>query len=62
MNEKWQMSLDDFVIDGTEEEFGRLLTLRQFYSLNNSLYQKSLFTQNIYPLQYNQDIKYAYYT
>ena len=62
LNENWQMSLDDFVINGTEEEFGRLLTLRQFYSLNNSLYQKSLFTQNIYPLQYNQDIKYAYYT
>ena len=50
-----QMSLDDFIVD---ESTG--LTLRQFFSLNNSYYQKSLFINALLPTQYNQDIKYAF--
>jgi hypothetical protein len=54
LQENAQMSLDDIVVDGTD------ITFRQFFSLNNSYYQKDIFKDNVYPLPYNQNIKSAY--
>ena len=60
MNLEWQMSLDDFIVSSDVDTYGQIVTLRQFYSLHNSYYQKKLFTGNLIPLQYNNVIKYAY--
>ena len=57
LNEEWQMSLDDFVVS---EDGDSILTLRQFYSLNNSYYQKDIFNGLMTPMPYNNLIKYAY--
>lgn len=60
LNDEWQMSLDDFIVSNDTETFGHILTLRHFYSLNNSLYQKNIFNGAMAPNQYNNVIKYAY--
>ena len=60
LNEECQMSLDDFVVSTNQDEFGKILSLRHFYSLNNSYYQKSIFNGSMKPLPYNNFIKYAY--
>lgn len=57
---QYQLSLDDFIVDDTLTTFDRVITLRQFYSLNNSYYQKNLFKNALLPTPYNQDIKYAF--
>lgn len=58
---QYQLSLDDFVVDDTLTVFDQIITLRQFYSLNNSYYQKSIFNpKNLIPTEYNQEIKYAF--
>ena len=53
-----QMSLDDFIIDDSDPN--NIITLRQFYSLNNSYYQKDIFKDAVSPLPYNQNLKSAY--
>ena len=37
-----------------------MITLRNFYSLNNSFYQKDIFKENLLPSAYNNIIKYAF--
>ena len=60
LNNNFQMSLDDFVVQDNPDPM-QDITLRSFFSLNNSYYQKSLFTSdNLYPVQSNQNIKYAF--
>ena len=61
--DKWlrdfcQMSLDDFIIDDSDPN--NIITLRQFYSLNNSYYQKDIFKDDVAPTSYNQNLKSAY--
>ena len=66
--DKWlsqfQMSLDDFIVYDEEEAkkhgFDQVITLRNFYSLNNSFYQKDIFKPNLIPSAYNNIIKYAF--
>lgn len=60
LQEYCQMSLDDFVVDDGLVNFDQIITLRQFFTLNNSYYQKELFKDNVYPIPYNQIIKYSY--
>lgn len=60
MNDNFQMSLDDFIVDDTLTKFNQVITLRSFFSLNNSYYQKSIFKNNLLPSAFNQDIKYAF--
>jgi hypothetical protein len=60
LNDNYQMSLDDFIVDNTLTEFNQIITLRSFFSLNNSYYQKSIFKNNLYPIAFNQDIKYGF--
>lgn len=60
LNDYCQMSLDDFVVDDTLTTFSQIITLRQFFTLNNSYYQKDIFKNNVSPLPYNQNIKSAY--
>ncbi len=57
---QYQMSLDDFIVDDTLTVFNQVITLRNFYSLNNSFYQKDIFDEHLLPTQYNNDIKYAF--
>lgn len=60
LNDTYQMSLDDFVVDDSLTTFSQVITLRSFFTLNNSYYQKSIFKNNLLPIAYNQDIKYAF--
>ena len=60
LNDEWQISLSDLVVSEDTEEFGQVITLMQFYSLNNSYYQKDIFNGDMIPTQYNNVIKYAY--
>ena len=60
LNVTHQLSLDDFVVDDTLTQFDQIITLRNFFSLNNSFYQKDIFMNALLPSQYNQDIKYAF--
>jgi hypothetical protein len=61
LQEYTQMSLDDFIVDDTLINFSQIITLRQFFTLNNSYYQKDIFNKtNIIPFNYNQEISYAY--
>lgn len=60
LNEEHQMSLDDFVVDDSMTTFKQVITLKSFFSLNNSYYQKNIFKDALLPLPYNQDIKYAF--
>lgn len=60
LNEEHQMSLDDFVVDDSLTTFDQIITLKSFFSLNNSYYQKNIFKNALVPLPYNQDIKYAF--
>lgn len=63
--DKWlwdhcQMHLDDFIVDDGLINFDHIITLRHFYSLNNSYYQTDIFKDAIAPIQYNQELKSAY--
>ena len=61
LNDTYQMSLDDFIVDDSLTDFNQVITLRSFFSLNNSYYQKSIFiNNNLIPIAYNQDLKYAF--
>lgn len=60
LNEKYGITLDDFVVDDTLTDFNQIITIRQFFSLNNSYYQKDIFKNNAIPLAYNENIKYSY--
>ena len=60
LNDEWQMSLEDFVVSNDTDTYGQIVTLRQFYSLNNSYYQKNISGGLMTPSQYNNIIKYAY--
>lgn len=60
LNDNYRMSLDDFIVDDTLSKFPQIITLRNFFSLRNSYYQKNIFKNNLSPLPYNQDIKYAF--
>jgi hypothetical protein len=60
LNDNFQMSLDDFIVDDTLTNFTQVITLRSFFSLNNSYYQKNIFRNNLLPIAYNQDIKYGF--
>lgn len=60
LNDTYQMSLDDFVVDDSMTNFSQVITLRSFFSLNNSYYQKNIFHNNLLPIAYNQEIKYAF--
>lgn len=60
LQENCYMSLDDFIIDDSLINFNQIITLRQFFTLNNSYYQKDIFKNNIITLPYNQVIKTAY--
>ena len=60
---KITLGLDSFIImdkDDPNNTFGRTITLWDFYSLNNSHYQKDLFKNNLNPIEYNQIIKYGF--
>ena len=61
---QFQLSLDDFIVYDKDQAkangFNQVITLRNFYSLNNSFYQKNIFEDNLLPTQYNQEIKYAF--
>ena len=57
------LGLDSFVVmdkDDHNNPFGRTITLWDFYSLNNSHYQKDLFKNNLNPIEYNQIIKHGF--
>lgn len=56
----YQMSLSDLIVDDTLTTFDKVITVKSFYTLNNSYYQKSIFNGNMTPAQYNNDIKYGY--
>lgn len=61
LNDNYQMSLDDFIVDDTLKDFSQIITLRNFFSMNNSFYQKDIFdSSHIMPMEYNNDIKYAF--
>lgn len=60
LNEECQMSLSDFIVDDSLTDFSQVITLRQFFTLKNSYYQKDIFQDNVAPLPYNQNIKSAY--
>ena len=60
VNDNFQMSLEDFIVSSDTDEYGQVVTLKQFYSLNNSYYQKNIFNGNMTPNQYNNIIKYTY--
>ena len=60
LNENYQLSLSDFIVDDSLTTFDQVITLKQFFTLNNSYYQKDIFQDNIAPLPYNQNIKSAY--
>ena len=60
LQENCFMSLDDFVVDDSLINFDQIITLRQFFTLNNSYYQKDIFRDNIIALPYNQIIKVSY--
>ena len=60
LNKYHQMSLEDFVVDDTLTVFDRVITLRDFFTLHNSVYQKYIFDPDIDPIEYNQDIKVAF--
>ena len=61
---QFQMSLDDFIVYDEDEAkkhgFDQVITLRNFYSLNNSFYQKDIFNEALLPSAYNNIIKYAF--
>lgn len=61
LNDNFQLSLDDFIVDDSDKS--NIITLRNFFSLNNSFYQKNIFnskTAILSPIKYNQDIKHAF--
>ena len=58
--DNYYMNLSDFVVDDTLTNFSQIITLKQFFSLNNSYYQKNIFQDAVAPLPYNQSIKSAY--
>lgn len=60
LNNYCGMSLDDFIVDDTLINFNQIITLRQFFSLNNSYYQKNIFKDAVTALEYNQILKLAY--
>ena len=60
VNDNFQISLNDLIVSTDVETFGNIVTLAQFYSLNNSYYQKDIFNGNMTPTEYNNTIKYAY--
>ena len=60
LSENYQMSVDDFIVDDSLTVFDHIITLRQFFSLNNLYYQKSIFNENLKPSKWNQDLKYAF--
>lgn len=61
---QFQLSLDDFIVydydQAIEHGFNQVITLRNFYSLNNSFYQKNIFADALLPTQYNNEIKYGF--
>ena len=61
---QFQLSLDDFIVydydQAIEHGFNQIITLRNFYSLNNSFYQKNIFSDALLPTQYNNEIKYGF--
>jgi len=59
LNETYQMDLSDFIVEEGESEEDNI-TLKSFFSLNNSAYQKSIFNGDMMPINYNNNIKYAY--
>jgi hypothetical protein len=57
------LGLDKFIVmekDDPNNTFNRELTLWDFYSLNNSHYQKDIFKNNLAPIEYNQIIRYGF--
>lgn len=60
LSDNYQMSLDDFIVDDTLTIFDHVITLRQFFTLNNSYYQKSIFKDALEPSPWNQIIKWAF--
>ena len=62
LNETYQMDLSDFIIEENDTDPNKTITLKSFFSLNNSYYQKSIFTSDaiMLPINYNNEIKYAY--
>ena len=60
LNKEWQMSLEDLVVSEDKEQWGQILTMRDFYTLNNSKYQKNIMSGNMSPLPFNNTIRYAY--
>lgn len=60
LQENCYMSLDDFIVDDSLINFNQIITLRQFFTLNNSYYQKNIFKDNVITLPYNQNIKTSY--
>ena len=60
LTNNYNISLDDFIIK-TDTDGDNKVTLRNFFSLNNSYYQKNILReQNIHALAYNQIIKTSY--
>lgn len=56
--DNYGIELSDIVVSDDGE---RRLTLRDFYTLKNSAYQKDIFVDNgLYPKPYNQDITYSF--
>ena len=58
--ENFQVSLKDLIVDDTLSKFNEVITVRHFFSLNNSYYQKDILSDNLLPSPYNQELKYAY--
>ena len=57
------LGLNSFIVyeeGDADNPFGREITLWDFYSINNSHYQKELFKNHLLPLPYNQIIKYGF--
>ena len=58
--EEYGVNLDDFIVDDSLTDFNQIITVRQFFSLNNSYYEKDIFRDNVVPIAYNQNIKSSY--
>ena len=60
LNDNYHITLDDIIVDDSLTEFKQIITMRNFFTINNSYYQKNIFTPEVNPKPINQILKYAY--
>ena len=57
--EEYGMRLDDYIVDDSDKN--NIISVKNFFSVNNSYYQNNIFENHITALPYNQEIKFGYY-